>query len=195
MSLGIPLSKNKLLVLLCLILINPSHGRVNIQKMLDSTLDLRALHVLNGIPYIVAEPHRCFSFNKWGRPNPPYVIFKYSCNTWRRIKLEELPHEFATFNVVQNTYNYRHDEEGAKLLDNLGYVSANKVKELNGRPELNVILREPVVDTKSYQTVGCAVMVRYKDGDYKAWSTLESFKELQKIRKLSGSQPVELIEH
>jgi hypothetical protein len=107
-----------------------------------SNFDLRAIHVLKGTPYIVAEPNLCLSYNKWGRPNPPYVIFKYVGNSWQRIKLEELPQEFTTFNVVQNNF-YEGDHEGVKLLVKLGYVTADKVKELNGKPEFNVILREP----------------------------------------------------
>jgi len=118
-----------------------------------SNFDLRAIHVLKGTPYIVAEPNLCLSYNKWGRPNPPYVIFKYVRKTWQRIKLEELPHEFTTFNVVQNNF-YEGDYEGEKLLVKLGYINADKVKELNGKPEFNVILREPI-DAKRDQIIGC----------------------------------------
>lgn len=43
-----------------------------------TNFNLLAVHVLNGTPYVVAEPNLCLSYNKWGRPNPPYVFFKYS---------------------------------------------------------------------------------------------------------------------
>ena len=52
---------------------------------------LLAVHVLNGTTYIVTEPHLCPSYRKWGRPNPPYVIFKYDGTTWQRIPIEDLP--------------------------------------------------------------------------------------------------------
>lgn len=39
-----------------------------------SNFDLLALHILNGTPYIAAAPFGCLSYNKWGRPNPPYVF-------------------------------------------------------------------------------------------------------------------------
>ena len=159
-----------------------------------SNFNLRAIHALKGTPYIVAEPNLCLSYNKWGSPNPPYVVFKYIGNTWQRIKLEELPKEFTTYNVVQDTYYYKNnDEHGAWLLDKLGYITANKVKELNGRPEFNFILREPVVDTRRYQIVGCAVMVRFEDGEYSGWTTKEGLLEKQRVKKLMGAQPVELI--
>lgn len=38
---------------------------------------LLALHILNSTPYIVAQPWLCLAENKWGRPSPPYVFFKY----------------------------------------------------------------------------------------------------------------------
>jgi hypothetical protein len=52
---------------------------------------LLALHILNGTPYIVTAPNLCPSYNKWGRPNPPYVFFRYDSMAWKRIALEELP--------------------------------------------------------------------------------------------------------
>ena len=45
-----------------------------------SNFNLLAVHILKGTPYIVASPNLCLSYNKWGRPNPPYVIFKYDGN-------------------------------------------------------------------------------------------------------------------
>lgn len=64
-----------------------------------ANLDLLALHVLGGIPYIVASPAGCLAYNKWGRPNPPYVFFKYDGKEWQRIPLSELPAEFKTVNL------------------------------------------------------------------------------------------------
>lgn len=160
-----------------------------------SNFNLYALHVLNGTPYIIASPNLCLSYNKWGRPNPPYVYFKYVGNSWQRIKLDELPKEFTTFNVVINTYYYKdNDEDGAKLLVKLGYVTVNKMKELN--PEFIAIQREPdsvPVNPERGSNVGCDVMVRFNDGEYSGWTTPEGFLEKQRVRKLMGAQPVELI--
>jgi len=61
-------------------------GRANFQ--------LLALHILNGTPYVVAAPNLCLAYNKWGRPNPPYVFFKYDGETWQRIPLTEFPAQF-----------------------------------------------------------------------------------------------------
>jgi hypothetical protein len=35
------------------------------------------LDIHNSVAYLVVKPMGCMSYNKWGRPNPPYVIFKY----------------------------------------------------------------------------------------------------------------------
>lgn len=104
--------------------------------------NLLAVHVLNATPYVVAEPNLCLSYNKWGRPNPPYVIFKYEGNTWQRIALEALPAEFKTVNVVLSIRGQQ-----VKNLVSAGFISAEKVEQLNQQvepPELKAILREPL---------------------------------------------------
>jgi len=53
-----------------------------------------ALHILNATPYIITTAPFCSAYNKWGRPNPPYVIFKHENKGWKRIGLAELPAEF-----------------------------------------------------------------------------------------------------
>lgn len=108
-----------------------------------SNFDLLAVHVLNGTPYIVASPNLCLSYNKWGRPNPPYVFFKYDGKDWQRITLSEFPAEFKTINVAVSTLG---DED---ILTSLGFVSAEKIKELNSdykQPEYKTILREPLAN-------------------------------------------------
>jgi len=100
---------------------------------------LLALHILNGTPYIVTAPNLCPSYNKWGRPNPPYVFFRYDSMAWKRIALEELPTEFNEINLVVNSKG----EE--KILTAQSIVTAELVKKLNGeleQPEYKTILRE-----------------------------------------------------
>ncbi len=40
-------------------------------------LSILLLDIVNGTPYIVTRPAGCIGFNKWKRPNPPYIFFKY----------------------------------------------------------------------------------------------------------------------
>ena len=106
-----------------------------------SNFNLLALDVLNGTPYIVAEPNLCLSYNKWVRPNPPYVTFKYDGNTWQRIPLVELPAEFKQPNVAITV----DDADLFREIDKHTVVSAATIKALNSRltqPEYKTILRE-----------------------------------------------------
>ena len=82
---------------------------------------LLAVHVLNGTPYIVASPYLCLSYNKWGRPNPPYVFFKYDGKAWQRIPIEEFPAEFTTINVALDILGRE-----VKNLVSLGVVSSER---------------------------------------------------------------------
>lgn len=105
-----------------------------------SNFTLAALHILNDTPYVVALPNLCQSYNKWGRPNPSYVIFKYQASTWTRIPLAELPTEFKSTNLVVESLGH------SEALARQGKVSAEMVQQLNGQmtqPEYRGILREP----------------------------------------------------
>ncbi len=106
-----------------------------------SNFKLLALHILNSTPYIVTAPNLCLSYNKWGRPNPPYVFFQYNSKEWKRIALEELPTEFKDINLVVNSKGKE------KILTAQSIVKAELVKKLNGeleQPEYKTILREVV---------------------------------------------------
>lgn len=107
-----------------------------------TNFNLSALHVMNNTPYVVAEPNLCLSYNKWGRPNPPYVVFRHDGTAWQRIAFDALPSEFTTVNVVKRIRGI--DVEN---LVKARQVSAEKVAALNAgleRPESKSILREPM---------------------------------------------------
>lgn len=107
-----------------------------------ANLNLLALHVLNDTPYLVAEPNLCLAYNKWGRPNPPYVIFKYDGKAWQRISLSQLPAEFKAINLIVN--NGR-EEDIQRAASGPGYVSVADVQHINSsltQPEFKIILRE-----------------------------------------------------
>jgi hypothetical protein len=125
-----------------------------------TNFNLLALHMLNGTPYIVAEPNLCLSYNKWGRPNPPYIFFKYDGKTWQRITLTEFPAEFKTINLIVN--NGR-EEDIERAAGKLGYVSADGVQSFNSSssmrqyPQYQTILREAMPNGN-----GCEERVLYK---------------------------------
>lgn len=106
-----------------------------------SNFDLLALHVLNGTPYVVASPYGSLAYNKWGRPNPPYVFFKFNGQVWQRIQITELPLEFKNINLVINTSAHE------KKLANKGLVPAEMVTQLNSsltQEEYKTIHRTPL---------------------------------------------------
>jgi hypothetical protein len=120
---------------------------------------LLAVHVLNGTPYLITEPNLCLSYNKWGRPNPPYVFFKYNGMTWQRISLEDLPTEFSTLNVALSL-----DTGHVHEMVRRGLVSAEEIRQRNSRlsqPEYQTILREPV-KLGSPGATNCEERVLYK---------------------------------
>ncbi len=127
-----------------------------------ANFNLLALHVLNGTPYLVVEPNLCLSYNKWGRPNPPYLFFKHDGKAWQRIPLSEFPAEFETINLIVN--NGR-EEDIEKLASKSGYVLAEGVRQINSslrQPEYKTILREAVKGGDGITS--CEVLVNYKCG-------------------------------
>lgn len=126
---------------------------------------LVALHIINGTPYIVTVPNLCLSYNKWGRPNPPYVIFKHENNEWKRIALPDLPMEFNDINLVVNNKG----EERITTAQSI--VSAELVRKLNGeltQKEYKTILREPYPTAMA----GCGELIRTNHG----WEGLGFFE-------------------
>lgn len=121
-----------------------------------ANFNLLALHILNGTPYIVTVPNLCLSYNKWGRPNPPYVFFKYDGKEWQRIQLSEFPVEFKALNIA--IYLGHQDVD---LMVKEGLVPAETIKRRNGeltQPEYKTILREALPDIGKE----CVELVLYK---------------------------------
>lgn len=98
------------------------------------------LDVVGGVPYLATSPAGCISYNKWGRPNPPYVLFKYVNNEWMRIPLAEFPAELVRANLMSKP-----DSRGLK-----SYYSVEQVKEqMSGRnisAYAKTILREAMAN-------------------------------------------------
>lgn len=108
-----------------------------------ASLALLAVEITNGTPYIVTKPTNCAAYNKWSRPNPPYVFFKYVDSQWKQISLTEFPAEITKPNVVISTYGHGDVDRAIKS----GFVSAANVEELNSgykQAELKTILRTPM---------------------------------------------------
>lgn len=104
-----------------------------------ANFNLKLLDIVNGTPYVLASPAGCLSYNKWGRPNPPYVIFKHDGKEWIRISLPALPLEIKTPNLIPSSP----DHEGKKA--GSGIVKSETIRALYDgyrQPEYKTILRE-----------------------------------------------------
>ncbi|MCX7167622.1 MAG: hypothetical protein NTV11_15295 [Rhodocyclales bacterium] len=105
----------------------------------SANFNLMLLDVVKGTPYLVVTPAGCLSYNKWGRPNPPYVIFKYSGKEWERISLPLLPVEIKTPNLLQGSPDHEAEKAGGSV------VSAAFIKTHHDeyrQPEYKSILQE-----------------------------------------------------
>lgn len=70
-----------------------------------ANLNLLALDVVNGTPYIATSPRGCLVYEKWNRPNPPYIFFKYVDQRWMQVSVKEFPLEIQQPNVVIDMYS------------------------------------------------------------------------------------------
>lgn len=126
-------------------------------ELSSSNFNLMMLEISQGIAYLVSSPMGCLSYNKWGRPNPPYVVFQYRDKAWSRIELQSLPREFSVPNLIISSP----DAEAKKL--GSGTISAESIKKLNtgfNQPEFRNILREALAKDRIEQM--CEERVLYK---------------------------------
>lgn len=120
---------------------------------------LIALDFFNGVPYLVAVPNLCLAYNKWGRPNPPYVIFKHDGTKWDRIPLNGLPAGLKETNLVIN------NQGEADVVAAQSVVSAEQIKKLNGeltQPEYKNVVRVSIKSGSG--ATACEELVHYKCG-------------------------------
>ena len=89
--------------------------------------------------YVLAAPAGCLSYNKWGRPNPPYVVFRYRNKEWQRVPMQAFPAEFIAPNLIISSP----DDEAEKIGKPI--ISVEEVRQANQgfqQAEYQTILRE-----------------------------------------------------
>lgn len=134
----------------------------------QDSLVLLMLDFLNNTPYIATEPAGCMAYNKWGRPNPPYVVFKYD-GEWKRIPLEEFPAEFKETNVILSPVaNERITKEIQNMTARDGFVSVENIKKLNRDSMTHAIVRTELKTA----TTACEKLI-FSNGN---WSSPGGFK-------------------
>ena len=119
------------------------------------------LEVHKGLAYVVAYPMGCLSYNKWGRPNPPYVVFKYQSKAWQQMPLQELPAVLTMPNLIFSSPDTEAKKSGQAV------ISAEAIKTLNvghTLAEHKSILQQPIKPGTYLSLVSCKEMNRIKDG-------------------------------
>jgi hypothetical protein len=127
-----------------------------------------ALDVYKGKAYLVADTMGCLAYNKWGRPNPPYVVFEYDGKGWQRIPFAELPDEIKKPNLIFSAP----DTEVKKL--GTSFVTAEMIQQIISdypQPQYRTILREPIPNAGG---ANCPAMVPYGNG---GWLGLDWFSD------------------
>lgn len=137
------------------------------EELGGSSFNPMLIGVLGDAAYVLAAPAGCLSYNKWGRPNPPYVVFKYQNKEWHRISVQKLPAEFAMPNLIISSPDDVAEKIGKPV------VSAEQVRQSNQgfqQPEYRAILREPLPNVWS----SCGEMVYDGNG---GWIGIGWFKD------------------
>ena len=119
-----------------------------------NSLNLIRLDVVKGVPYIATYPAGCIAYNKWGRPNPPQILFKYDGGQWKRITLVEFPPQLVQANVIVGGP----PAEGIKSFYTVEQVNAEN-HDID-TPEYKTILREALPNAGHF----CPEMVRVEGG-------------------------------
>ena len=121
-----------------------------------NSLNLILFDVVKGVPYIATYPAGYIAYNKWKRPNPPQILFKYENDQWKRIAVAEFPAELTKANVIVG-------RPATKLLQSFYTVEqVNKENRDIDTPEYKTILREALKQGAVGSSVNCIEMVYYK---------------------------------
>lgn len=76
--------------------------------------------------FLLATPFNCRAYAKYGRPIPPFFIFKYVSGQWERTGIEEFPKAIGEANLMIDTSGQRSANEIEK-----GLITAKMVKQQN----------------------------------------------------------------
>jgi len=102
-----------------------------------------ALDIYGNTVYLVVNPMGCLAYNKHGRPNPPYVVFKYSGETWERVALHELPAETKSLNLIFSSPDTEVERLGKRFVDT---ETIKHINDEHSQPEYRSILRETIAE-------------------------------------------------
>ena len=103
-----------------------------------NSLNLILFDIVKGVPYIATYPAGCIAYNKWKRPNPPQILFKYEGEQWNRIGVAEFPSDVIKSNLIVG-------RPATKLLQS--FYTTDQVSKKNreiSTPEYKLVMRESI---------------------------------------------------
>lgn len=130
-----------------------------------------ALDIYQGEVYLVANPMGCLAYNKWERPNPPYVVFKFSDRKWTRVTLDDLPTDTKAPNLIFSSPDTEVERLGRRFVD--AETIKRIIKEYS-QPRNKTISREKLEEPEG----GCGEMVSDGRG---TWIGIGWFKEQKSL--------------
>jgi hypothetical protein len=116
-----------------------------------------ALDILQGTSYLVTTPVGCLAYNKWKRPNPPYVVYKNDGTAWQQIELRDLPKEIEVPNLIISSADIEAEKNGKNP------VPAADIAQLNvplTQPQYSSIRREALPEARIIEMCGDMVLYR-----------------------------------
>jgi hypothetical protein len=127
----------------------------------QDNLEPLVLGIVEGVPYLITHTTRCHAYNKWDRPNPPYVYFRYVDGDWQRISIDSVPHILNQTNLSLSGSLSR-AERLARQMGTRGYVSARQIREQQSHmTSESAYLRQIVWESLTSGPVSCAKLVFY----------------------------------
>ncbi len=118
------------------------------------------LDIYNNAAYLVVYPVGCLSYNKWGRPNPPYVVFEFEGSAWRRIPLEKLPVEIKKPNLIFSSPDLAVEKAKTRFMS---VEMIQTILSAYKQPQYQTILREPIPEGGQE---GCGKTNYYKNAGW-----------------------------
>lgn len=69
-----------------------------------------ALHVHEKVLYVFAIPYLAGAYSELGCPRPPYVVFRWEGDRWKRIALSDVPVQFKRHNLLDSAGGHLYED-------------------------------------------------------------------------------------
>jgi hypothetical protein len=88
-----------------------------------------ALHVHDKVPYMFATFYLDNSYRAFGCPIPPYIVFRWEGDKWKRIAMTELPKQFKRRNLLNGAAAKIYDGQQWKFIQSGDNVKTDSIEQ------------------------------------------------------------------